>query len=114
MSVLVDPALPVETYASAALGSQRYFNLEEDVSSCGGDGVYYVVVARDREHAEQILRDSGAEFGYPSRPFGEMTFIWTEISDKRAAEMRCVHEERTPQLWPLNTYRPGDWFCSEW
>jgi hypothetical protein len=113
-TVMIDPALTaaMPTYPAAEPGTQRYF--EADDGDC-----QYTIVARDRAHAEQILRDSGIEFGDPSVPFDQAEIEWTEIVGERAATIRVRDDDNRGTMldghgWPLDTFRPGDWFSSEW
>jgi hypothetical protein len=90
---------------------QRYFSMD--------DGVRYTVVARDLEHAEQILRESGTEFGQYGSTYEEAKsngeVDWEEIPDERVWRMR-VHRGEPGEVdpVPLATCKIGEWFCSEW
>ncbi|MGE5803370.1 MAG: hypothetical protein ACM358_14080 [Gemmatimonadota bacterium] len=91
---------------------KRFFDLDD------GD-VSYTVVARDPEHAEQIMRDAGIEFLDPSRSYDEAkasgAFAWSEMSAEQVASTkvhRCEAGQRDPV--PLADCDIGDWFCSEW
>lgn len=90
---------------------KRFFNLEDDHAN-------YVVVARDLEHAEQIMRETGIEFSYPSVSYDEAkasgVFDWSEMSDERVASTRVHRQEAEhPDPVPLAASDVGDWFCSE-
>jgi hypothetical protein len=88
---------------------KRFFHLDDG-------GAEYLVVARNQEHAEQIMRDSGIEFSDPSAPYDDArdALIWIEMgTDDVARRMRC-HTESDRGVIPLVDAELGDWFCSEW
>ena len=94
---------------------KRFFNLEDDHAN-------YVVVATYKisaeEHAEQIMRETGIEFSYPSVSYDEAkasgVFDWSEMSDERVASTRVHRQEAEhPDPVPLAASDVGDWFCSE-
>jgi hypothetical protein len=90
------------------MSNKRFFQGEEDDS-----GVTYTVVARDIDHAKQIMRDSGAEFGDPSGPFDQVPFEWVEVDAERATRIKCNRDDGNPSV-PLAECDLGDRFCSEW
>jgi hypothetical protein len=88
----------------------RYFKADDG-------GMDYTIVARDLDHANEILRASGLEFcndDGDSVPFDQAKFTWREYSAKRAAKIRCFVDDGGAGPYPLNTFGPGEWFCSEY
>ena len=88
---------------------RRYFQMN--------DGATYTIVAISHEHAEQILRDSGSEFGQWGRPYDEAKaageLSWEEMHDEQVWRTHVyIDDGRTRR--PLCSMKPGDWFCSEW
>lgn len=91
---------------------KRYFHLDD------GD-IDYTVIARDLEHAEQIMREAGIEFLDPSVSYDEAkasgAFDWCEMSADRIARTKVHRQEAgKPDPVPLTDCDMGDWFCSEW
>lgn len=94
--------------------AKRFFHVDD-----GGDS--FTIVARDVEHAKQILREHGVEFtkddGY-SAPIDDPEFAeleWREMSPRWVARTR-VHLDDSPgsKSWPLADCALGDFFSSEW
>ena len=85
------------------------------------DGCTYTVVALDLEDAKDILRNAGITFiGLDASgnkndglPFEQATIEWREETPERAAEIRVFDDEHSESR-PLNTFKPGDWFSSEY
>jgi len=86
----------------------------------GDGGASYYLVARDLDHAKQLLRDSGIEFtdeGGDSWPIDapEVAFVeWREISAQDAATRRVWLGDGggAPEA-ALAACEVGDWFTSE-
>ncbi len=107
-SVIVDPAL-VPAPRPIVPGC-RYFQADDG-------GVDYTIVARDLDHAKELLRASGVEFTNDdgdSVPFDSATLAWIELSAARAAKLRVFEDDGGKGPWPLNTFAIGEWFCSEY
>jgi hypothetical protein len=108
LTVVVDPSLSIPP-RPVGTTPRVYFRVDDG-------GATYTVVSRDRAHAEQILRESGAEFGTEdgsSVPYDQAKLEWKEISAERAAEIKVYEDDGSSGTFPLNTFEPGDWFCSE-
>lgn len=92
---------------------KRFFEL--DVND---GGITYTVVATDLQHAEQLMRDSGHEFGDPSEKYDAAktrgVLSWTEMSPDRVAHKTRCHTEDDRGVIPLADACIGEWFCSEW
>lgn len=91
----------------------RFFQCEDG----DGGGATYTVVARDLDHAKQILAEAGMEFdsdyGKGLRPQDRgARLTWTEITTERAAQI-SIHDEDNPGPRNLSQYPAGIWFCSE-
>jgi hypothetical protein len=102
----------MQTAPATANTTKRYFAMSD------GD-LDYTIVANDLEHAKQIVRASGVEFHDPSVPFDKAELEWKEIDAGRAADIRVRDDDQRGagpdgNGWPLTTFEPGDWFCSEW
>jgi hypothetical protein len=104
-TIVVDPALTDARYP--VIEGNRYFGADD------GD-VDYTIVARDLDHAKEILRASGMEFGDPSLPFDQADLTWHEVSRERAARIRVHDDDRRGGVHALDTYPAGEWCCSEW
>lgn len=109
MSVEVEPSL-TELHTASQEAGRRFFKIED------GDA-YYWFVARDQDHAKEIIRAHGLEFckpdGYSTNvddPALQLT--WTEITSERAAQLKTHDEDGNTK--PLADRKMGDWFCSEW
>lgn len=110
--VEVDPALVLPERPPSTT-PRVYFAVDD------GD-ISYTIVARDRAHAEELLRKAGVEFYDEDTgrgvQFDQATWLeWREITPERAAQIKVYDDEdkRHAGPYPLNTYEPGDWFCSE-
>lgn len=93
---------------------KRFFHVDD-----GGDS--FTIVARDVEHAKQVLRDHGVEFtkddGY-SAPIDHPEFAsleWREMSPAWVRRTR-VHLDDNPKSTPVSLAECalGDFFSSEW
>lgn len=109
MTAEVDSAL-TELHTASQEAGRRFFKL-------GDGGAYYWFVARDQDHAREILRAHGVELTKPdgySAPVDDpaLDLEWTELTAARAAEIR-THDEDNITM-PLADRKMGDWFCSEW
>jgi hypothetical protein len=92
---------------------KRFFSVDDG-------GASYYLVARDLEHAKQLLRDSGVEF---TADDGDSYAIdapevagveWHEISAQDAAKKRVrLGEDGAPPESVLAACALGDWFTSE-
>ncbi len=95
--------------------SNRYFLADNN------GYVDYTIVATDLEHAQRILREDNRGIVYMTEgdeetsDFDLADLRWREISAAEARE-RNVHanDGSMPDPRPLDTFEPGDWFCSEW
>lgn len=92
--------------------SKAFFRLDEDDGS-----VYHLVVAHDLEHAEHIVRSSGAEFcdgrTYDdAKAAGDLT--WSKLTKEEVVEKTRCHTEDDRDVIALIDAIPGDWFSSEW
>lgn len=83
-------------------------------------GARYCLVARDLEHAKQLLRDTGVEFtaddgySYPIDAPEVAEVVWSEISAQDAARKRVwLGDDGTPPQSVLAACQIGDWFSSE-
>lgn len=93
---------------------KRFFHVDD-----GGDD--FTIVARDVEHAKQILRDHGIEFtkddGY-SAPIDHPEFAeleWREMSPGWVSRTRVHLDDRPGSVSvPLAECKLGDFFSSEW
>lgn len=92
------------------MADKRFFVATDD-----GD-VDYSVVATDLDHAKNILRESGVEFGDPGRPLDEANLEWSEMSLERAQQVRCqtAESDNDRGVIPLSEADLGEWFCSEY
>jgi hypothetical protein len=83
----------------------------------GDGGCNYMIVARDVEHAKQIMK--GVEFTKEdgdSAPSDDPAFAhleWREIAQERAATIQIQHDDGRPAPYPLTEADLGDWFSSE-
>lgn len=90
---------------------KRFFAVDD-----GGDS--YTIVARDVEHAKQILRDHGVEFTKDdgdSAPIDHPEFAalkWHEISAERVARTTVFLDDGRNKI-PLVDAELGDFFSSE-
>jgi hypothetical protein len=83
-------------------------------------GARYCLVARDLEHAKQLLRDAGVEFtaddgdSYPIDAPEVADVEWREITSQDAARRRVLLglDGADPQS-VLAACEIGDWFTSE-
>ena len=74
----------------------------------------YVIVANDLEHAKDVIRKSGVEFGYPSKPFDQAVGLeWSEMTDDQVARRTRIHTEDERGTIPLKQCNIGEWFCNE-
>lgn len=94
---------------------KKFFEVDD------GSGVDYTIVARDVEHAKEILRSHGVEFtkedGYSaSIDHPEFASLeWRELLLEQA-EVKMTIEDggNQPYRAPLSQRRLGDFYCSEW
>ncbi len=94
------------------VSDKRFFHVDD-----GGDSYY--LVARDLDHARQLLRDSGVEFSaedgnsYPIDAQEVVGVEWREISAQDAARKRVwLGDDGTPPQSVLANCAIGDWFSS--
>lgn len=109
MTVIIDDPKLVKPPRPIGTSPRVYFRVDDG-------GVDYTIVATDRAHAERLLRESGCEFcndDGDNVPFDQAVLEWTEISAERAAQIRVYEDDGRTGPFPLNTFEPGDWFCSE-
>lgn len=92
---------------------KRFFSVDDG-------GASYYLVARDLEHAKQLLRDTGVEFtaddgdSYPIDAPEVAAVVWHEISAQDAARKRVrLGEDGAPPESVLAACQLGDWFTSE-
>jgi hypothetical protein len=78
--------------------------------------VDYTVVAVDLDHAKNVLRDSGVEFGDPSVTLDKAHLDWSEIPLQRARAIRCqtAESDNNRGVIPLAEADIGEWFCTEY
>jgi len=93
--------------------SKRFFHLDDG-------GASYYLVARDLDHARQLLRDSGVEltaesgYSYPIDAPEVLHVEWREISSQDAARKRVwLGDDGTPPQSVLSACNLGNWFTSE-
>lgn len=92
---------------------KRFFHADDG-------GASYYLVARDLDHAKQLLRDSGVEFtaedgdSYPIDAPEVASAEWREISAQDATRRRVrLGEDGAPPESVLAACALGDWFTSE-
>jgi hypothetical protein len=115
MTVIVDdPELAAgQTVTSTAGVTKRYFGVDDG-------GASYWIVARDLDHAKQLLLDAGVDFtddDGDTAAINDPRFAsleWEEISPERASQVMCWSEDGRGKYQPLAEYEIGDWFCSEY
>ena len=93
--------------------NKRFFHVDDG-------GASYVLVARDLEHAKQLLRDSGVEFTaddgntFPVDAPEVAGVEWREISAHAAAKRRVwLGDDGAGPQSVLAACELGDWFTSE-
>ena len=98
---------------TTATVDKRFFHVDDG-------GASYYLVAKDLEHAKQLLRDSGVEFtaedgfSYPIDAVEVAEVEWREISAQDAARKRVMlGDDGTPPQSVLSACNLGDWFTSE-
>lgn len=96
-----------------AMTDKRFFYADDG-------GASYYLVARDLDHAKQLLRDAGVEFtaddgGSYSIDAPEVaSAVWREISTADAAKRRVwIGDSGAPPESVLAACAIGDWFTSE-
>jgi len=92
---------------------KRFFHVDD------GGAIYYLV-ARDLEHAKQLLRDAGVEFtsdagdSYPIDDPEVAGAEWREITAQDAAKKRVwLGVDGAPPQSVLAACSIGDWFTSK-
>jgi hypothetical protein len=92
---------------------KRFFHADDG-------GASYYLVARDLDHARQLLRDAGVEFtsddgdSYPIDAPEVASAVWREISAQDAARRRVrLGDDGAPPESVLAACALGDWFTSE-
>jgi hypothetical protein len=92
---------------------KRFFHADDG-------GASYYLVARDLDHARQLLRDAGVEFtsddgdSYPIDAPEVASATWREISAQDAARRRVrLGDDGAPPESVLAACALGDWFTSE-
>ncbi len=115
MTIEVNPSYLPQPTAQPEPAAKRFFTMDE--MPCGEPS--YTFVARDLEHAKQMLRDSHCEFGDPSMPYDAAEaagmFDWKEIEPTRAAKINVDYcGDKGRGMTPLAECDLGDWFCSEY
>jgi hypothetical protein len=98
---------------NAVASDKRFFHVDDG-------GASYCLVARDLEHAKQLLRDAGVEFtseagdSYPIDAPEVADAVWREISAQDAARKRVwLGDDGAPPELVLAACAVGDWFTSE-
>ncbi len=88
---------------------KRFFRIDDD------GHVEYFVVARDLDHAKEIVGKAGFEYGQEGVTFDKATALtWTEMSPTQvASRARCYTEDHRGMI-PLTDAVIGDIFCTEW
>lgn len=106
-TIVVDPALlPAPAQAS---GPKRFFELDDD--GC----IFYFIVARDLDHAKDLMRESKSLFGPDEVRFDEATTLtWTEMAVADVAKKTRCHTQDDRGTIPLADANVGEWFCTEW
>lgn len=94
----------------AELNVRRFFE-------CHDGGADWIVVARDLEHAQSLLREIEAGFGSHGLPYDaamrQGILAWEEMTSEQVAKRtRCSREDGNPPF-PLSEAVIGDLFCSE-
>jgi hypothetical protein len=96
-----------------AIADKRFFHVDDG-------GASYYIVARDLEHAKQLLRDSCVEFtaddgdSYPIDAPEVAGIEWREFSAQDAAKKRVwLGDDGSPPQSVLAACAVGDWFTSE-
>ena len=129
MTVEVDPTLISDAESMSATKDHVALSTGRRFFHCDDNGISYSVVARDQEHAEKLLRDSGIEFpmieskdkdGNPSldAQYAEPP-EWREYEPGRPATIR-VHKEivgmdgrHFETVVTLDQCDMEEWFSSE-
>lgn len=108
---------PIETSGTAEqagacpdrVPEKRFFHLDDD--GC----IWYLVVARDLEHAKQTLREVHCLFGPAESPMDAAdTLTWTEMDAARVSGYRRCATQDDRGVIALADAEIGDWFSSEW
>ena len=87
---------------------KRFFRLDDGCVS-------YLLVARDLDHAKQLLRESNCMFGPGELPLdAAATLTWSEMDAAQVVQKQRCHTEDARGCIPLAEADVGDWFCSEW
>lgn len=93
--------------------NKRYFHVDDG-------GASYYLVARDLDHAKQLLRDSGVEFcdedgdSHPIDAPEVAAVAWREISAESAGKRRVwLGDSGAAPAAMLSECEVGDWFTSE-
>lgn len=74
------------------------------------DGVSWYVVAVDPDHAKNILRKSGCEFGEDAKPFDQVDVAIHELTQAEADDLWCGGDR--PGF--LGGKEIGTYWCTEW
>ena len=95
------------------MNDKRFFSADDG-------GASYWLVARDLDHAKQLLRDAGVEFtsedgdSYPIDAPEVADAVWREVSAQDAAKKRVrLGDDGAPPESVLAACELGDWFTSE-
>jgi len=109
----IEEAMDVSIRDARAQADKRFFVVDDG-------GASYCLVARDLEHAKQLLRDAGVEFTSDdgnSHPIDAPVVAgigWREISAEDAAKKRVrLGDDGAPPQSVLAACAIGDWFTSE-
>jgi hypothetical protein len=93
---------------------KRFFHVDDG-------GASYSLVARDLDHAKQLLRDAGVEFtsydgySYPIDAPQVAGAVWREISAQDAEKKHVwLGDNGAPPQAVLAACEIGDWFSSEY
>lgn len=99
----------IQTAPKQRTDGARFFKCDDN-----GD-VIYTICAIDLDHAKNILRRAGVEFGgYPSQPLDRAVDLeWSEYPPEKVARMICFTEDERGTI-SLAQARIGEWYSTEW
>lgn len=85
---------------------KRFFKVYDDEN----DDEYYVVVARDADHAKSVLSAAGVELGDPSRPLDQVAKLVVKVISPKGRQVDYCDGRAHPV--PLVYCDLGDFFSN--